>query len=47
MATVSDVLTTFTNLSMDRVNALIAIGALAVAAFAIFAVLAVVRENRR
>ena len=47
MSTIKDCLDEFTKLSMDHVNALIALGALALAAFTIFALLAVVREHRK
>ena len=47
MNTITTLVDEFTNLSMDHINVLIALGALALAAFAIFAVLVIVREQRK
>ena len=43
MQTVTRILAAFTKLSMDHLNALIALGALGLAAFAIYGVLTVVK----
>lgn len=47
MKLVSDLIAAFPKLSMEHVNALIALGALGVAVFAIHAVLVVVKELRK
>jgi hypothetical protein len=47
MQTVTDFLSAFPKMSMDHVNALIALGAMGLSAFAIYVVFAVVREQKR
>jgi hypothetical protein len=47
MTAVASLLDEFTKLSIDRLNAAIALGAIGLAAFAIYAVLVVIREQRR
>ena len=47
METVTNFLAAFMTLSMEHLNALIALGALGLAAFAIYVVFAVVKERKR
>ena len=47
METFTNFLAAFTTLSMEHLNALIALGALVLAAFAIYVVFAVVKERKR
>jgi hypothetical protein len=47
MKTVTEFLTSFPKLSMEQVNALIALGGLGLAAYAIYVVFAVVREQQK
>jgi hypothetical protein len=46
MEMVTDVITAFPKLSMDHVNALIALGALGLAGFAIYVVFTVVKDQK-
>ena len=46
MANLTDVLTKIPNLTMDHLNALIALSAVGLAAFAIYVVFAVVTERK-